>query len=192
MNTRKLNYTLGLSAVAFAASVLCLSLNNAAYAAPSTDKELDKNQPTAVADLGEVMTEIDTLLASITENLAHASEIQVELVAQSSALSEARMASSEGSEEMLSQIEDAHKAFDEHVAPLLDAATVEAVSLNFTKIEFDYKSRAAIDEDADDDDLNTQVEELSSALSAAQAALDSAKSVSSDLIASYDLKAAKK
>ncbi len=201
MNTNNPMRSLGLSAVIAAAAVLSISLINPAYAADdhnssrsnksssSADKELDKGVPTKLMeDLDTTMTDIDTLLASISENLARASELQAQLAEQSSALSEARMASSEGSEEMLSQIEDARKAFEEHVAPLLDTATVEQVSLNFTKIEFDYKSRAASGEDSDDDGLDSEVEELSTSLSAALAALDACKESSSAIKGNWNLK----
>ncbi len=198
MNKNNISNTMGLSAVIAAAAILSLGLSNPAYAADDHNSSRS-NKSSSSADQGgseasvealsETMSEIDALLSSIQDGLSQASSLHAQLMEQSSSLSEARAASSASSEETLTQIEDARRAFESSVAPLLDPSTVEAVSLHFQKIEMEAR---AMDEDSDDDGFGDELEEVSSSLASALSALDSCKTASSELITTYDLKAAKK
>lgn len=210
MNKISLFRNLGLSAIIAAATAMSLGLSNTANAADSQDHNSSRSNKSGLADNGGgggtdressapsvseisvTMEEITTLLASIEENLGQASELQLQLRALRTGLSEARAASSEGNEEMLSQVQDARKAFDEHVASLLSPEVVEAVSLNFTKIEFKYSATSDDSADSDDDGLGDSLDEMEAATSSALSALDSAKTATSEMIATYDLAVGKK
>jgi hypothetical protein len=195
MNTNINLRNLGLSAICAATLAFSLGLGNNAYAADDHNSSRS-NKSSSSADeatteaLSETMSEIDTLLSSIQENLARAADLQSQLSEHVSGLDEARAASADSSAEQAQAIEEAQRAFDEHVAPFLDEATVSLVALHFQKIEMD--ARAIGDPDSDDDGLSDLTEELSSSIAAALSALDSTKSASSELVATYDLKALKK
>ncbi|MCC7477167.1 hypothetical protein IT575_01805 [bacterium] len=196
MNSHKNIRNLGLSAIIAAAVAFSLGISNQPQAADNQNSSRSNNgspsdsaSPPSTEELSETMSQIDSLISQIEDGLTQASSLQAQLSEQSSLLSEARAASSEGNEEMLTQIEEARRAFETSVAPLLDPATVEQVSLNFTKIEFEYKPQR---EASEDDGMDDEIEELSSSISAALSALESLKAGSSELTSTYDLKAAKK
>jgi hypothetical protein len=184
---------LGLGAICAASMALSLALGNFALAADDhnssrSNKSNSLQDSPAVEELSATMSEIDTLLDTIVQDIARCNELQAQLNEQHASFVDARASEAETGVEMQQQAAEARRAFDEHVAPFLDPSTIEQVSLNFDKIEMS----AISDPDSDDDGLGDMLEAMSSSFSTALSSLESAKSSSSELISTYDLKMAKK
>jgi hypothetical protein len=85
------------------------------------------------------LDELEALLTSLEQQREQALSLMGEIEVLGGELDALDEQLSSASGESLEQLAAAQALFTEQIAPLLDPETVQAVSLNFSKIEFEYK-----------------------------------------------------
>ncbi|MCC7478991.1 hypothetical protein IT575_11115 [bacterium] len=139
--TRTAISKIGLGAFAALATCITLGLSSPARAASDYLLELDGVKgESAVLDeqMDTKIGELEALLASVQEQLSQARQIQDEIVELDEQMEAVRKQGQEQHDYMRTQVEEAKRVFNEQVAPFMDQPTIEAVSINFAKMEVKY------------------------------------------------------
>ncbi len=138
----------------------------------------------AYEDMGLTITELETLLATLEEQMAQLTALSSSAQETGQAIDEASSASTEASAEELARLENAKKAFDEEVASELESDVASEVSSSLEQAA----ASAAEGASAEETSLSSDLEELSSVIVSLQDAISELKSSSAACKAGYDLK----
>jgi hypothetical protein len=133
--------------------------------------------------LGGKLSEIDALLGGIRDNLDKAAALQVRLDEQGAALAEAAGDAAHGSEARSALLEEALRLFNERIAPLIATRVASSVSRELEGYITDSSRLQSDSHGGDGDSLVVSVEEIASALEAAQDAVEAASELTQAMIA---------